>query len=228
MSDGLRTLLRSTGELLITLGLVLLLFCVYELEITGVYTADQQQTLDRDLVRTWSLPRTTPRGTPVPSAFAPGTGVARLYLPTLGRDQVHVVVEGVSHHDLQRGPGHYPGTALPGQLGNLVVSGHRTTYGAPFNRLDELRTGDPVVVETADTFWTYTVQAERIVAPTDTQVILPVPGRPGAVPTQALLTLTTCNPKYSAQQRLIVSAVLSGRLSKTAGTLPPALQSTAR
>jgi sortase A len=82
-----------------------------------------------------------------------------LRIPRLGdwNDRPPVVVEGVSTSDLKKGPGHIPGTALPGELGNVVLSGHRTTYGAPFERFDELRPGDAVVVETRDTWFTYTV-----------------------------------------------------------------------
>jgi sortase A len=139
----------------------------------------------------------------------------------VGKD-ARVVFEGVSHEDLKRGPGHYPGTALPGVVGNMVISGHRTTYGAPFNRVDELHAGDPIVLETRDTWFTYRVTSEQVVAPTAVSVTYPVPGQKGAVPTKRLLTLTTCNPKYSATQRLIVHAILDTSLPKSAGT-PPAL-----
>jgi sortase A len=134
------------------------------------------------------------------------------------------VVEGVSHDDLKKGPGHFPGTDLPGQLGNVVISGHRTTYGAPFNRLDELHTGDAIVLETRTTFFTYTVQRIFVVKPSAIGVTYHVPDHPGLAPTQRLLTLTTCNPKYSARTRLIVRAVLSSTLKKGPGVVPPALR----
>lgn len=225
MSEGVRTALRGIGQLLITAGVVLLLFVGYELQVTGIYTSQQQHRLDRQLSDTWARPTRTAAGrVPVLAAFRPGAGIARIYLPTLGKDQVHVVVEGVSHADLKTGPGHYPGTALPGEVGNLVISGHRTTYGAPFNRLDELRIGAPIVLETADAFFTYDVTGETVVEPTAVGVTLPVPNDPGGTPTERLLTLTTCNPKYSARQRLIVRARLVQRLAKTPGAVPPALQ----
>jgi len=104
----------------------------------------------------------------------------------------------------------------------VVLSGHRTTYGAPFNRVDELRPNDAVVLETQDTWLTYRVTGTLIVSPTAIEVTYPVPNRPGDRPTQRLLTLTTCNPKYSARERLVVRAVLEARLSKGHG-LPPAL-----
>jgi sortase A len=108
----------------------------------------------------------------------------------------------------------------------MVVSGHRTTYGAPFNRVDELRAGDPIVIETRDTWFTYRVTSETVVSPSAVEVTYPVPGQRDAVPTKRLLTLTTCNPKYSAKQRLIVHAVLDSSLPKSGGN-PPALTGTA-
>ena len=226
MNDTVRTVLRGIGQTLITLGVVVLLFCVYELKVTGVYTSKQQDKLDHALLHEWTQPPvapTGPQGPSVPVATL-GSGIARIYLPTLGRKQVHVVVEGVSHADLKKGPGHFPGTELPGQLGNMVISGHRTTYGAPFNRLDELDVGDAIVLETRTTFYTYTVQRLFVVKPSAIGVTYHVPDHKGATPTQRLLTLTTCNPKYSAKTRLIVRAVLSSVLAKGPGVVPPALR----
>jgi sortase A len=109
-------------------------------------------------------------------------------------------------------------------VGNTVISGHRTTYGAPFNRVDELHAGDAIVLETRDTWFTYRVTGEQVVSPSAVEVTYAVPGKRDAVPTQRLLTLTTCNPKYSAKQRLIVHALLDSSSPKSAGD-PPALTS---
>lgn len=122
------------------------------------------------------------------------------------QDDPLLVVEGVGVDELKRGPGHYPGTALPGQPGNFAVAGHRTTYAAPFYDLDQLRPGDRIrVTDRGGTRWTYSVVGQRIVAPTDVEVIGPDPLATG----RATLTLTTCNPRFSAAQRLIVFAELS-------------------
>jgi sortase A len=223
VSDTVRTVLRGVGQLLITAGVVVLLFCVYELKVTSQYTAGQQKKLDKQLVQQWVAPPPGPQGPAVPVSTL-GQAFARLYLPTLGAKEVHVVVEGVSHEDLKKGPGHFPGTDLPGELGNVVISGHRTTYGAPFNRLDELHVGDPIVLETRTEFFTYTVQRLFVVKPSAIGVTYHVPDHAGATPTQRLLTLTTCNPKYSARTRLIVRAVLSSSLAKGPGVVPPALR----
>ncbi len=230
-ADRFRWLLRGVGQLLITAGVVVLLFCVYELKVTNLYTEQQQRTLDTQLTREWAEPPAPPTaraparkpGQVQLAAFDDGAGIARIYLPTLGRDQVHVVVEGVSREDLKKGPGHYPGTADPGAVGNMVVSGHRTTYGAPFNRLDELHPGDAIVLESRAFFYTYRVTGTTVVSPDALGETDPVPNHPGEVATQRLLTLTTCNPKYSARTRLVVRALLETPLAKGTGVLPPAL-----
>jgi sortase A len=215
--DRLRLALRGTGQVLITAGVIILLFVAYELWITNLYTDRQQGNLKRDIQAEWRHP--TPSPTPGIQVFKVhlGDGLAILRIPRLGRTYAKVIVEGVGTEDLKRGPGHYPGTAMPGGVGNFVVSGHRTTYGAPFNRLDEMHRGDPIVIETRDTWFVYDVTSIEVVKPTDVAVIAPVPDHPGRTPTAAMLTFTTCNPKYSARQRLIVHGRLVDRQPKTEG-----------
>jgi sortase A len=243
--DVARTVLRGTGQTLITLGVVLLLFCVYELKVTNLVTARAQEQLADDLRDQWELPPvpapspapTTggaaplPATAPTPTASAApvppvelGSGIAVLRIPRLGdwNDRPPVVVEGVSTADLKKGPGHIPGTALPGEVGNVVLSGHRTTYGAPFERFDELQPGDAVVVETRDTWFTYTVTGTRIVRPSAIEVTYPVPGDRAATPSRRLLTMTTCHPRFSARQRMVVSAELTATDAKSGGS-PAAL-----
>jgi sortase A len=220
--DVVRTVLRGVGQTLITLGVVVLLFCVYELKITNLYTAQEQDRLQDTLAREWSRPQLATAPAARPAAVDIGQGWAVLRIPALDRDFRQVVVKGVGVEELKRGPGHYPGTAEAGELGNVVLSGHRTTYGAPFERFGELTPGTAVVLETRDTWFTYRVRSTAIVAPTAVEVTYPVPGRPGATPTQRLLTMTTCHPKYSARQRLVVTAELEQTLPKADGD-PPVL-----
>jgi sortase A len=131
---------------------------------------------------------------------AEGSVVARLQVPAIGIDQF--VVEGTAEADLAKGPGHYVGTALPGQQGNVAIAGHRTTYGAPFNHLDELKVGDSVLLTTgAGEQLRYVVSAAPVaVSPRDVGVLNDAGDN--------RITLTTCNPKFSASQRLVVVAVL--------------------
>lgn len=221
--DRLRSFARGLGQVLITGGVVVLLFCVYELRVTTVYADKQQDKLDHTLIEQWAAP-TGPQGPAVPPT-ALGKAFARLYFPTLGKHGlVRVVVEGVGVEDLKKGPGHYPGTALPGQLGNLVISGHRTTYGAPFRHVDQLDPGDAIVVESRTSYFTYAVRRVFVVKPSAVEVTYPVPYRPGVAPRERLLTLTTCHPAYSAKKRLIVQAVLQSVVAKAPGVIPPALR----
>lgn len=223
MSDVVRTALRGAGQTLMTLGVVVLLFTVYELKVTGLVTAREQERLGEDLRAQWAEPvqRPSAAGEPatVPVSVELGQGFAVLHVPALEDYDPWVVVEGVGTEDLKDGPGHIPGTALPGELGNVVLSGHRTTYGAPFERFGELEPGHEVVLETRDGWFTYTIRGSEVVAPTAVEVTYAVPGDPDATPTERLLTLTTCHPKYSARERLIVRAELTAASAKADG--PP-------
>lgn len=217
--------LRLLGQASITLGLLLALFLVYQLWGTGVIEARYQKDLKRELRERLATaePRDDDRGGPdVPPRAptterpVPGDAVALIEIPEIGLDRA--VVEGTDVADLRRGPGHYSGTVMPGELGNAAIAGHRTTYGAPFNRLDELDRGDPITVTTVNGTYAYTVEETLVVHPGDGSVLAPTP--------QAQLTLTTCNPEFSARERLIVAA----RLDEGAGAepTPPARQPLAR
>jgi sortase A len=203
---------RTLGELMITMGLVLLLFSAYEVWGKAMIVDGRQKDLDAQLAQDWGGARATP--TPGPGATSappkhpapppPGGSVARLYIPRLAKHWV--VVEGVRQDNLTYAPGHYPSSALPGQIGNFSVAGHRSP--AVFWDLDMVKPTDVVVIETRDSYFVYRVTQNIIVAPTAVEVVAPVPGVPGAKPTAAMLTLTTCNPKWDNNQRLIVHAKL--------------------
>jgi sortase A len=123
---------------------------------------------------------------------------ARLAVPSLRLEAI--VFEGVGTDTLTKGPGHMPGTPIPGQPGNSVISGHRTTYGRPFYDFDLLAAGDRIEIETSIGIHVYEVRESFIVEPTDIWV---TDDRPGA-----WLTQTTCHPRFSARQRLIITAEL--------------------
>jgi sortase A len=232
----IRTLARGAGQLLITLGVIVLLFAAYELYGTGLATAHAQHQLSTQLNRQWAAGAHQPVRTPAGAGHQhPGTpvtadgqrldGVAKLYIPAFGPGWApRVIVEGVALSDLAIGPGHYPGTALPGQVGNFAVAGHRATHGNGFMALNTLVPGDALVVETRARWYTYTVTGSERVLPTETDVIDPVPHHPGATPTKRLITLTTCDPWYSATHRLIVHGVLTSTQPRGHGR-PAALRS---
>lgn len=216
-ADRVRTGVGIVGELLITAGLVVGLFAVYTLYWTGVETASEQDALAEEFA---ALPQRTD-GSDLASQGSeqtedtaqadplPGSAYARITIPRLGESWSWIIVEGVTTSDLTRGPGHYPGTADPGEVGNFAVAGHRATYGEPFAYLDQVQIGDDIFVERQGMMYRYVVTDSFITWPNDTAVIAPVPGRPGEEPTAPIITLTTCNPRFSGAERLIVHGTLA-------------------
>jgi sortase A len=215
----IRSTVRTTGETMITLGLVLLLFAAYEVWGKAVIVGNHQRDLDSQLSQQWDNQRDNPvvgpsnGPTAAPLPAPPGGSIARLYIPRLGKHWV--VVEGVAPNDIKYAPGHYPDTVLPGQVGNFSVAGHRSP--AIFWDLDQMQPGDKIVVETKNMFYVYKVVSREIVAPTALQVVAPVPDHPGAKPTVKFLTLTTCNPKWDNYQRLVVHATWDHEQPRSAG-----------
>lgn len=198
----------AIGRTFITLGILILLFVAYQLWGTSIYTAQQQAQLEeqfQEAVRSEGPPTTI---APAPLTPPEGEAVAQIRIAKIGVDSI--VVSGVTREALRKGPGHYPDTPLPGQEGNAAIAGHRTTYGAPFADLDQLAPGDLIEVRTLQGSFRYRMTEQLIVAPSDVSVIEPVlkiPGDPSSG-NDSTLTLTTCNPKYSAAQRLVIKAEL--------------------
>jgi LPXTG-site transpeptidase (sortase) family protein len=205
LGSRIRSGVRATGELMITFGLVVLLFAGYQVFGNSAKVQDEQNSLDDALAEQWNDPTVGP-STPAQGPAAPGKNlVGRLYIPKL--DKEWVVVNGVEPKDIRYAPGHYPDTALPGEIGNFSVAGHRIRK--IFWRLDEMKDGDVIGVETRDSWYIYRVSSSQIVLPSAVEVVAPVPGKPRAKPKKAMLTLTTCNPKFNNYERLIVHAELT-------------------
>ena len=220
--------LGAIGRTFITAGVLILLFVSYQLWGTGIREAQAQGDLERDFSAVLdgapttteapdpSTSSTTPSVTaaPIPPALD-GAPTARITAERIGLDKI--VVQGVSLPDLKKGPGHYPETPLPGQEGNAAIAGHRTTYGAPFNRIDEFQPGDEIIVQTIQGRFRYIVSDEegdgngnQIVSPSQVEVLRDFGDN--------RLTLTACHPKYSARQRIVVVA----KLAPDEKPLPPA------
>ncbi len=203
------------GEILITIGVLLGLFVVWQLWWTDVVAEQVQAQIVDDLgwltVPTQSAPTAVQYRDAAPVLAEPPSGetFAVLYVPRWGADPMPVS-EGTNKYQVldKLGIGHYSGTAMPGGIGNFALAGHRTTYGKPFNRIEELNVGDPLVVRTSDIWYVYRVTSTEVVRPAQVDVIAPVPGDPQATPTEAMMTLTTCHPMYSARERYIVHALL--------------------
>ncbi len=139
-----------------------------------------------------------------------GDPIGRIALPTIGAK--YVVVQGTSTADLHKGPGHYPATTFPGLPGTVAIAGHRTTYGAPFHDLDELRPGDRIELRMPYGTFAYAVERQRIVPPSATWVTRDVG--------EDRLVLTACHPLFSAAKRIVVFARLRSATPAGAALAP--------
>jgi sortase A len=192
----------GTGKTFIALGLLCLGFVAYELLGTNLAEARHQHDLRAQLRSVLPGADQAPGGapTPAPAPTPTGKAVAIIEIPSIGVNKA--VVEGVELTDLKLGPGHYPGTPLPGQPGNAAIAGHRTTYGAPFFNIDQVKPGDKVFVTTKQGRFEYKASETRIVKPSEVSVVAPTPDN--------RLTLTSCNPRFSAAQRIVLVSQLVG------------------
>lgn len=212
---AVRWVVGILGDLLVTAGVLLLLFVGWQLWWTDVTSNRVQQGTVQALTRDFAAAPGSGVEQPKPVAFGQAFAIVRI--PRLGADYARPLLEGTDRDTLEKGIGHYRGTAAPGAIGNFAIAGHRTTYGRPFHDIDRLRPGDVVVVETRTAYSVYAVKRHEIVTPTDVRVIAPVPDKPGAKPTQRWLTVTACHPKYSAAQRYVVFAQLVKTYSRADG-----------
>lgn len=247
--DKVRFALRGVGQTLITAGCVVLLFVVYEVYITNIFSHQLQHRVHNQLEQQWANgqdPLSLPGGNQ--STIPLGAGIANIYIPRFGRDFAFTIVQGTDEGALEKGPGHYVGTQLPGQIGNFAVAGHRVGKGEPFLNLDHLRPGDAVIIETKAKWFVYRVEGDvktkdlsqrdkngvpgrEVVDPSDGNVLTPVPDSPGTDPANAAqpnvpyLTMTTCHPKFTATQRMILHATLQADLTtaRSGSTMPGAI-----
>jgi sortase A len=181
-----RRVLRWGACYLVLLGLTLLSYVGYQLWGTGISTARAQSAMVSEIHL---------RG--FPTRVVPGGAVGFIKIKRIGLDMAFV--QGIDADALAKGPGHYPASALPGDGGNVVIAGHRTTHLAPFWSINGLGLGDQIMLQTRRGTFLYRVQWVKVVDPTSTWVSGPT-RRPS-------LTLTTCNPRFSQKQRLVVRAV---------------------
>jgi sortase A len=208
--------LAAIGRTMITAGVLILLFVVYQLWGTGFHTSREQDNANEVLEQqaeeagvelppepTEDHREPVTRRQRVPHAPPHGQPIGWISIPAIDLNR-YAFFEGVDLPTLQKGPGHYEGTPLPGEPGNAGIAGHRTTYLHPFNRIDELGDGDQIIIEYAiGSSFTYEYLNTNIVTPDRTDVL--------ESKFDDRITLTACHPKYSAAERIVVSARLIDR-----------------
>jgi sortase A len=239
--SGTVTVLGVLGELLITASALVLLFLGWQLWWNDMIMANSQSSAASEISQDWiaqdtatPLPETTtdpvePDAAPVAVdygnpvvAAVPGnaTAFAVLYVPRFGADYHRSIAEGTGHDVLNSnrlGIGHYPGTQMPGEIGNFAVAAHRSAFGGGMHLINELQLGDAIYVQTADGYYTYRYRDTEYVAPSQVQVLASVPNYPDGIPVDRIITLTSCNPLYSTAERIIAYGVLESWQPLSAG-----------
>lgn len=238
------------GEILLTIGVLILLFSFYEAYWTNIASGKKQDAANSRLDQAWENPRQKKH----PDL---GDAFARMYIPAFGSDYHFAILEGTDDDTLLAGPGRYVDTQLPGEPGNFAVAGHRVGKGAPFNDLGNLQTCDAIVVETRSAWDVYrvlpidgsvppadcfpaeklqrieagdylSVAGRSITTPEDTTVLQPIPGvfagDPAEVSAEPIMTLTTCHPQFSNAERMIIHAMSVAHYDKSEGFIPPELE----
>ena len=230
---------RIAGELLMTVGVILLLFVAWQLWWTNVASDARQRDVVKEFARGTAVsapasgvPETGgaaqdvgPAAAAAEPVVAPepeeGTTIGIMYVPRFGTGYTRPIVQGTTPALLDTlGIGHYQGTAMPGAAGNFAVAGHRQTHGAVLDNIDALVPGDRIYVQTREGYYVYVFRNSQIVLPSRMDVLLPVPTQPGAVATERYLTMTSCNPRFGSQERFVAYALLEWWQPATAG--PPA------
>lgn len=248
-------ILGISGELILTIGIVIMLFVVYEAYWTNIQSDHEQSQAKSQLDDKWANAHNTVNADE-------GEAIGKLRIPTFGSDWNYAIIQGTSASDLSRGPGHYTRTQNPGDKGNFALAGHRVGRGAPFNDLGYLKTCDSIVVETRESWYVYRVlpidekgadreqslahctsptlakqattgeyastRGRSITTPSNISTIAPVPGKEDSTPESSelsIITLTTCHPQFSNAERMVIHAVLDRVEAKDGNTTPAELES---
>ena len=226
----------KTTELLITAAVICALYIVWQMWWTGVEAERAQNETTQSV--DWSDPsnnggtvtiaKAQEGDAPVqPKDAKYGDLIAQIYIPRFGSRWHRNIVEGTTLEQLNRhGLGHYDTTQMPGQVGNFAVAGHRNGYGQPLGDVDKLQEGDPIIVRTKDYWYVYHYTRYEIVLPTDVHVIAPNPEDSTANPTKRMITLTTCEPKYSTPTHRWISYGELAYWAKVSDGVPKELATT--
>lgn len=237
-------MLEVLGELILTAGVLVLLFIGWQTFVNNAISAAQQTAGAEALSQSWqqqaaATPKPTPTSTATPSATPTPEGVtgpppvyevtpahaqafATLIVPRFGQSWMRPIAEGVTLEDVLNvhGVGHYPETPMPGALGNVALAGHRTGWGDAFIDIDKLDIGDSLYIETPEGWYRYEFRSREYVLPTAIDVLAPVPRAPELPATDRYLTLTSCNPLHSVSERIIAYSVYDRWYPRADG--PPA------
>lgn len=235
------SILGVLGELLITGGVLVLLFLAWQLWWNDLVVAGQQRTDATELSQSWEkeapaapastadtdeageLPAPEYQGEPVvaaPAGLLEDFGV--LYIPRFAEFEENysrVITEGIDHTKVLNAGrmGHYPDTQMPGEIGNFVIAAHRSAWGGGLHWITDFELGDAIYVSTADGYYTYRFRDLEFVEPTAVDVLAPVPRKPEVEATNSLITLTTCNPLWSTAERVIAYGVFESFTPRSAG-----------
>lgn len=199
------------GELLITAGVFVLLFIGWQQWLNNVIVGNQLYGQSVQQSQTWNKAEgpakaAIPGAPPVMTAAIPNAQrFATLIVPRFGSSFYRPIAQGIGVSDVlnKAEVGHYPTSQMPGAVGNFAVASHRTSYGANFGHINDLQVGDHIFVETADGWYQYSFRNLQYVRPTGIGVLDPVPEQAGIQPTDRMMTLTSCNPLFSAAERII-------------------------
>ncbi len=238
-ADGARprrrraTAVGILGEIFVTFGIFVLLFLGWQLWFNPAVSTVQQTTTANSLSTEWAHGGSAPANSDNTPADPQGNTdpvvrkepashatFANLIVPRFGPDFTRPVSQGIDYPVLNnsaRGLGHYPGTQMPGGVGNFALASHRTAFGGAFHDLNTLRVGDHIYVETKDGWYRYVFRDLQYVRSTGIGVILPVPDKPAATPVDRVITLTTCNPVLSTAERIIAYGVFDRYFPRAGG-----------
>jgi sortase A len=220
------------GEILVTLGVLLLLFVAWQLWIGDWIGAAQKDAAGNDLSKQWAEQYAGPTPAPQPSASPQATAsppampqpknaqiFATMHIPRFGQSYNVPMAGGTTRQDTLDpiGIGHYDGTPMPGDLGNMSVAAHRTTFGKPFNKIADLQIGDSIVIETKAGWYTYQFRTLEYVKPDAFDVTDPVPQQDHVAANDHYLTMTSCSPMYFKTERIVAYSVFQYFTPRSAG-----------
>jgi sortase A len=229
------------GELLMTIGVIVLLYVAWQMWIGDVIYAAERNQEGTQLSQQWQQEYAAQSPTPDPApseqpgapaviepvalpqpADAQQFGV--MHIPRFGADYMVPIAGGVSRARTLDpiGIGHYPDSAMPGEVGNFALAAHRTTFGKPFNRIAELHVGDAIVVETEAGWYTYRFRTLEYVTPDAVDVLLDVPRKPDVPAGERYITMTSCSPMYAMTERIVGYGLFESFTPRSAGA-PPAM-----